>query len=161
MPRKCTVCNHPEKDAVNQALINGVSFRNISKQYSVSVAAINRHNENHLPVTLTLAQEAKEAACADDLLSQVKDLQKKALTILSKAELSGDLRTAVSAIREARGNLELLAKLVGQLQQEGTVNILIAPEWLQVRAVILAALTPYPDAALSVANALVKVEHVS
>ena len=44
--------------------------------------------------------------------------------ILARAERSGDLRTAFSAIREARGNLELLAELLGRLNANvGPVRI--------------------------------------
>ena len=161
MPRKCTVCAHEERATIDQALINGKSLRNVSKQYGVTDAALFRHNANHLPTDLAMAHDAKNVARADDLLSHVQELQARAMSILDQAEGSGDLRTALSAIREARGNLELLAKLLGKLQQEGTtnVNILIAPAWLEIRAAILTALTPYPEARLSVAGALTKVEY--
>ncbi len=75
---------------------------------------------------MTKAQEAQEVAQADNLLEQVQNLQAKALSILAKAEAAGDLRTALQGIREARSCLELLAKLQGELQQEGTVNITLA-----------------------------------
>lgn len=163
MPRKCKVCAHPERTAIDQALINGDSLRNVSKQYAVTAAAVFRHNANHLPAALTKAHEAKEIARGDDLLAQVREIQSRALSILDRAEGSGDLRTAVLAIREARGNLELLAKLLGKLQQEGTtnINVLVTPEWLEIRAVIMAALIPHPEASASVVNALAKVDHVS
>jgi hypothetical protein len=57
------------------------------------------------------AREAEEAARADDLLEQVRHLQAHALHILERAEKAGDLRTALAAISQARGNLELLGKL--------------------------------------------------
>ncbi len=44
--------------------------------------------------------------------------------------------------------------LAGELQQEGTVNVTLTPEWLGLRAVVIAALTPYPDAARAVGKAL-------
>ncbi len=113
-----------------------------------------RHKLEHLPVHLLKAQDAAEVAQADNLLEQVKSLQARALTILDKAEASGDLRTALSAIREARGNLELLAKLLGELQQEGTVNVLVAPEWVSLRTVVVEALAPYPQAKTAVLEAL-------
>ena len=100
------------------------------------------------------AKDAETVASADTLLEQVKTLQTRAISILDRADESGDLRTALSAIREARSNLELLGKLAGELQQEGTVNITVSPEWLTLRAVVIAALTPYPDAAQAVSRAL-------
>jgi hypothetical protein len=70
----------------------------------------------------------------------VRDLQRRALEILDKAEEAGELRTALGAIREARGNLELLAKLLGELDERPVVNLNLSPEWLELRAVIVAAL---------------------
>jgi len=43
------------------------------------------------------------------------------------------LRTALSGIREARGNVELLAKLRGELDERPVVNILVAPQWIALR----------------------------
>jgi hypothetical protein len=159
MPRKCSICTHPNRDAIDRALVNRESFRNVAKQFGITVSAIHRHNDAHLPASLTKAQEARSVTQADDLLTQVKSLQSRALSILDRAESAGDLRTAIMAIREARGNLELLAKLLGELQESQTVNVLLAPEWLQVRGIIMAALFPFPQAALTVSEALAKVEN--
>jgi len=100
-----------------------------------------------------MAEKAEEAAHADSLLEQVGDLQRRALAILGKAEEAGELRTALSAIREARGSLELLAKLLGELD-ERPVNVLISAEWIELRAVIVGALEPYSDARGAVLRAI-------
>jgi hypothetical protein len=42
-------------------------------------------------------------------------LAEKAVGILANAQAAGDLRTALIAVREARGCLELIAKLNGEL----------------------------------------------
>ena len=101
-----------------------------------------------------MAQAAEEVAQADDLLEQVRDLQSRALAILGKAESAGDLRTALGAIREARGNLELLARLLGELNEQPVVNLNLSPEWLELRAVIVTALEPYPEAKEGVLRAI-------
>ena len=54
----------------------------------------------------------------DSLLNQVRSLQGKALAILVQAEAAGDLRTALGAVREARGNQELLAKMLGLMNDK-------------------------------------------
>ena len=72
----------------------------------------------------------------------MRDLQVRTFAILEAAEASEQHRTALSAIREARGNLELLAKLLGELDDRPTVNVLISPEWLELRTVIVGALEP-------------------
>lgn len=91
---------------------------------------------------------------ADSLLDRVESLQARALSILDAAENTGELRTALGAIREARGNLELLAKLLGELDERPVVNLYLSPEWLELRAVIIGALEPYGEARESVLRAL-------
>ena len=154
MPRSCTVCEHPERDAIDRALVGGASNRSAASLYDVSEAAMRRHKGNHLPAKLVMAEKAAEVVEADNLLDQVKDLQGRAYAILDRAEEAGELRTALSAIREARGNLELLAKLLGELDERPVVNLLISPEWLQLRAVIVGALEPHPEALNAVVRAL-------
>ena len=145
MPRVCTVCTHGERERIDAALITATPLRDIAGRYSVSKSALSRHQSDHLPPNLTKAKDAHEAAHADGLLAQVKDLQTRALSILDQAEAAGDLRTALGAMREARGNLELLAKLLEELQQEGTINITVSPEWLELRALIIQDVTAFSD----------------
>jgi hypothetical protein len=154
MPRTCTVCTHAEHRAIDEALVSGAALPAIAAQYRVSQDALGRHKARHLPAAMVQAQGAAEVAHGDNLLAQVRDLQTKALGILSKAEGFGDMRTALLAIAQARACLELLAKLLGELQQEGSVSIVLAPEWVSLRAIILAALVPYPDARQAVVEAL-------
>jgi hypothetical protein len=86
-------------------------------------------------------------------------VQTKTLAILERAEKAGELRTALSAIREVRGNLELLAKLLGELRENPTVNLVVAPQWLTLRATILQVLEPYPDARNALCVALAREEN--
>lgn len=154
MPRKCTICQHPQRAAIDAALVAGGVFRTIAHGFACSEDALKRHKADHLPALLTHAQQAADVAKADSLLAQVRDLQKRALDILDQAEGAGDLRAATSAIREARGCIELLAKLMGELDERATVNIVLAPEWVHLRGRILLALEPYPEARLAIVGAL-------
>ena len=155
MPRSCTVCSHPKREEIDRALVEGVSAAEISGRYrTLGERAVRRHRSNHHPAKLVMAEKAAEVAEADDLLEQVGDLQRRALAILDRAEEAGELRTALSAIREARGNLELLAKLLGELDERPVVNLNVSSEWLELRAVIVTALEPHPEAMSAVVGAL-------
>ena len=160
MPRTCTVCRHPNRTEIDAALVEHRPFRAIARQFDASKDALIRHHDNHLPAELVKAKEAAEVANADSLLDQVTSLRTRAITILDSAEESGDLKTAISAIREARGCIELLGKLAGELQDAPTINVIVTPEWRQLQAVILAALEPHTEARLAVASALAEIEHV-
>jgi hypothetical protein len=117
MPRRCTVCDHPKSHSIDEALVTGVPYRSVAKRFRLSESAVYRHKIEHLPAHLLKARKADEVARADDLLEQVRHLQAHALDILERAEKAGDLRTVLSAISQARGNLELLGKLAGELDE--------------------------------------------
>jgi hypothetical protein len=154
MPRTCTVCTHDLCHEINVALIHREPYRHIAKRFDVSTAALQRHVQDHVPKLLVEAKQAVEVADADDLLAEVRDLQARTLAILEASEETSEHRTALAAIREARANLELLAKLLGELDERPVVNLTVSAEWLELRAVIVAALEPYSDARESVLRAL-------
>lgn len=120
---------------------------------------MRRHAEKHIVKAMAYAPNAREVAHADDLLSQVKALRTKAISLLLQAEKAGDIRTALAGVREARATLELLARLEGELPNQ-QINIVLSPEWTQLRAVILTAVAPYPDARTAIVAAL-EATHVS
>ena len=130
------------------------SNRSVASLYDVSEAAVRRHKSNHLPAKLVMAANAEEVAEADNLLEQVRDLQARTLAILEAAEHTHQHRTALSAIREARSNVELLAKLLGELDERPVVNLHVSPEWLELRTVIVGALEPYSEARGAVLHAI-------
>jgi hypothetical protein len=144
MPRRCTVCDHPERHSIDDTLVTGAPYRSVAKRFGLSESAVYRHKTEHLPAHLLKAREVEEVAQADELLDQVRHLQTHALDILERAEKAGDLRTALAAISRARGNLELLGKLARELDGRPVVNLTVSPEWLELRAVIVGALEPHP-----------------
>ena len=154
MPRTCSICTHPQREAIDKDLAAGQPYRGISRAFRVSEDALARHREAHLPETLAKAHDASEVARADDLLNQLQLLQKVTMLILSRAEQAGALRTMLGAVREARENLELIGRLVGDLRQGATVNILVTSDWPMIRRALQEALADHPAARVSVAEAL-------
>ena len=123
MSRTCTICSHPDLGSIDAALVAGEPYRGIAQRFEASSSAVYRHQQDHLPTALAKAKEAEEVAHGGDLLDQVRSLQGKALAILTKAESSGDLRSALGAVREARGCLELLAKMLGMMKDRHEVDV--------------------------------------
>src|SRR5215207_6577550 len=158
MPRRCTVCAHLQRQDIDELLVSGAPYRSVAKRFGLSESAVYRHKTEHLPAHLLKAREVEEVAQADDLLAQVRHLQGRALDILERAEKAGDLRTALAAISQARGNLELLGKLAGELDERPVVNVLLSPQWVMIRTTMLEALSVYPDARAAVAQSLMELE---
>jgi len=112
MPQTCKICRHDKREEIDRALLAGESFRNIAKRFGISTSSLVRHKTKDIPLALSKAHEAETVNYGDDLFNHVKDLNRRTLSILEQAEISGDPRTALAAIREARGNSELLCKML-------------------------------------------------
>ena len=158
MGRRCTVCSHPDRPAVDQALINHKPYRDVAGRFSLGKNALLRHHDDHLPELLLKAKDAEEAAQADDLLAELRSLRDRTYGLLERAEQAGDIKAAFTGIREIRSTIELLAEMAGKLDRKPTVNLWLAPEWLAVRAAMLSALMAYPEARVAVAQSLLALE---
>ena len=155
MSRKCSICCHPQRDEIDKRLARGDSIAGITRDIAgISEDALRRHKEAHIPEALAKAEGVKEVAEANTLLADIRALREKATTILEKAEKAGDLKTALLGIREARGSIELLAKVEGQLKDSPQITIINNPKWIELRTLIVAVLDPYPQAKKAVIDAL-------
>jgi hypothetical protein len=156
VPRVCTICVHPERLDIEAALVAGEPCPAIAALYRVSEDALLRHKQNHLPAHLAKAQEAAEVVQADGLLARLLSLNGETMEILKEAREGKvkDNELALKAIARAEKQLELQAKLLGELNDGTTVNVLVAPEWLALRGAIIRALEPYPEAKQAVVKVL-------
>ncbi len=104
-------------------------------------------------------REEADIRTAIDVVGQLKAINGAALSVLKSARDANDGDLALKAIDRIQRQIELPAKLIGELQQEGTTNIIVNnPEWVQIRTALMVALTPFPDAAQAVAGTLVSLE---
>lgn len=143
--RTCGVCRHPDVDLINQALVTGLTLREITGKWEISRSTLDRHRARHIPEAVLKAKEAKIVAQGDDVLGSIRALHATTLKILREAEAAGEHGIALKAIKEARCNLELLAKLDGQLSDTGKVEIFVnyvdkaiiapRPETREIRAI--------------------------
>jgi len=153
MARKCSVCISQDLNEINKALVASVSFREISRQFGIDKSALSRHKKSHIPATLSKAEEAKELTRANNLIDEIERLRIKAERIGIKAEEKGDYRTALAGIRELTRIVEILAKMRGELQDQ-SVNIVLNPQWIEIRSNILSALEDFPKAKMKLVEVL-------
>jgi hypothetical protein len=154
MPRLCTVCQHPQRHSIDKALVAGGNLREMSALYRVSEDALGRHKAEHLPVTLVKAQAATEVQQALDVLGQLRAINGAAFKVLTDARTAGDGELVLKAIDRVLKQIELQAKLLGELDDRPVVNVLLSPEWLALRGRIVAALRPHPAAFVALAEVL-------
>lgn len=214
MPRKCTICEHPQREAIDKALVANDSFRNIAERFAISVAALTRHKARHLPGGLLKSEAVRQDVEARNVMAELErcfervnllfdacdrwlrdpddpsryDLGPRANelmviynitneagtstrrkaplqrllnivgerhTVLGWEAKSADPRELVlKTANRLQGHIELLAELKKELSRQPVVNILVTPEWLQLRATLVQALQSYPEARQSVLLAL-------
>jgi hypothetical protein len=156
--RPCTICRHPDRDEIDRRLVASTALKPVSERFGVTVQALIRHRNLHLPeaarAAATETRAAAERERGSDLLAEARALHGKALELMRQAERARDLRTALAGIREAARCVELQGRLMGQIRETTTVNVTLSAEWLSLQAVILSALEPHPQARQAVAAAL-------
>jgi hypothetical protein len=160
MPRPCSICTNVEREAINSELVERKPFRRVAQRYGVSETALHRHKKNCIPADLAKAAEVVKLTQAGTLLEQVCELGHTAREILEQARRAGDLRTALAGIGQAKGCLELQAKLAGELDESPKIAFMVTPEFTRFRDVLFAALEPYPDARYAAAQALMEAGRV-
>src|SRR5215204_1298371 len=102
MPRSCPICDHEDLDGINAALASNERIRTIAERWSVRKTALMRHRNEHLPYS---AIEAKEAEAKE-----------------AEAKEAEELNAALRAIREVKGDLELMTAPLNELDERSVDN---------------------------------------
>ena len=158
MPQTCSVCRHPDRQAIDVALVSGRPLRDVAGQHGLSKSAVERHGNDHLPATMVKAAEAKHVLDADELLQQAQGLYARAVALLQRADAEHDIKTALAGIGQARSCLELLMEAAGRIDRTPTINLLIDPQFVAITTTLTTALEPYPEARAAAARALLAIE---
>jgi hypothetical protein len=150
LSRSCTVCRHPARTDIEVALVSGRAVRDIAGQHAgLSKSSLARHKDEHLSESILSMRDERASIRVRSLLQEAEALLMKVAGLLQSAEDSGDLRTAIMGVREARGCVELLSRLRPQ-----TERVLVDEEWDAIRDVLREELEPYPDLTLRIAARL-------
>jgi hypothetical protein len=116
--RACTVCNHPQTAEITKAIANGGPKRTIADRYGLKPTSVMRHKQNCLaispraqssgpsraaiPAAETVRSEVDAPIVAADpksLLRRAERLLDDAQSILTQVKATGDIKTALVAVR--------------------------------------------------------------
>jgi hypothetical protein len=113
------------------------SFRNLASRFGTSTAALQRHRKAHLSKAIAKAKEARESASvelvkakeatevqeAGTLYEQLRGIGRDTREILEKAKAANDNELALKAIARVEKQLELLARLLGELDESAKIAV--------------------------------------
>ena len=121
MPQICTICRHEKRDDIDRALLDGESFRNIARRTATSATALCRHKTQHIPRSLALAKETAEEIQAGTLFERLRSVGRVTEEILREARGAKNHTIALQAIGRIERQLELEARLLGELDDSARV----------------------------------------
>ena len=149
MPRRCTVCTHPEREIIETEWLAGtVTLRDAEERWGPSRMSFKRHMDDHLPASLMQAQQAEEVSHADDLLSRILGIESRLTKLAIGAKKESD---QIRANRELLATVRLLAELRGELQRHTEIT---TRHYIDVGAKLLALFEPYPQLKLRAVRVL-------
>jgi hypothetical protein len=167
---QCNCCQHRELAGINLGLARGVSVRALARRYQVTRDSLYRHQKNHLPPQLRASLIAGPDLDIDldklretesqSLLMNLVALRGRLFSILDVAEECRDGTMLARIAGQLHNNLDITARLVGSLSNGHTTitNVLIQPQYVEMRVELVRALAPFPAAARAVAAVLHQVE---
>lgn len=169
---ECQVCSHPDRASMELGLANKVPCRVLARRYGVHDDAVWRHGKHHMTPELHASLITRGRMNATDLenlritesegvLQHLVALRGRMYGWADIAEQQGDVKAAAAIAAQIVKNIEVTAKLLGDIKT-GTTNItnnlLLVPEYHALRTAMMRALRPYPDALGAVAAVLKDVQ---
>lgn len=138
----CEVCQHPDRGAIDMALVNGKSLRAIARDFAIGTPAAGHHKvARHRDQCMADAYQSQTAAVVEAsgaaLVDRMRHLDDVVDEVIRRAREGTVLRdehgpmmdddgrpirtykdgTILAAIREARRNTELRARLAGAMTE--------------------------------------------
>ena len=159
MAKPCSVCEHPDRAAIEIQLLNGASStRAIGLRFTLDPSQINRHKNKHILPEIAARLKVRGAR-SDAEIAKLREVESKSLldnlswqrsrmyANADRALKVGDDAGERAAIAQAGKITEGIAKLVGELGQHITINntqinLVQTPQWHAIRTALVRELRP-------------------
>lgn len=165
---------HPQRAEIELQLAKGVPLRVLSARYGLSPDTLWRHKASlppqlkealiHKALKPGIALDKLRTEESESLLLNIQAQRAKLLRAQDRAIETEQLSIVAQISGQIHRNLEIAAKYLGLLvqhHQHTSVSILLAPEYLTLRATLVQSLAPYPEARHAVTQALQRIESAS
>jgi hypothetical protein len=177
MTQRCKTCYHPERSAIDIALARGIPGRTIARQFGLPETSVSRHRRHgHVPAEI-IAAFPRQTQLNDEALRQLRidesagillSLARQRKLLLQAQERAVTKRDNEWLVRTASAihrNVELVARACGTfaeheraIHQTNQIAVMMTPEYVTLRAKLIAALRPFPAAREAVGGVLAELE---
>jgi hypothetical protein len=170
-PGVSSIEKHPRRGEIEHDIAVGVPSRTIARKYDISKDVVLRWSKK-IPlqlkakryVGLLLATDDLEKLRveeSDNLLKNLAMQRARLLLCQDKAIALEDLSAIARLSSQIHTNLELVGKYLGEFARHSVqtnISLLVTPEYLKLRTVLLQALADFPEAKYAVAAVLHDIE---
>ena len=114
----CQICSHPERLAIDRAILSGLSKAAIGRAFDVPAYSVQNHAERHLSRQLLKSNEMREMAEARNLAAEIDSLIQRTKRILDLSERDGLHLVSLKAISELRASFAFMVSTAFLLRQD-------------------------------------------
>lgn len=170
----CKVCLHKERPQIDVALAEHRNIRLVAGRFGVTRDSLYRHRRRHLTKAMLTKLASGSAYSVENLnelksreserlLSNAVEIRRRLYQNAEAAERAGDHKAATTSYGVILKSLELIGRLLDQFKghERTTINqLVVSPDYIRLRAALITALAPYPEARRAVAEVLRDLESV-
>jgi hypothetical protein len=125
----CSVCGHPDRQAIDQALITGAATLDaLGKQYDLSTSALHRHKA-HLQAKVSRAKGRLQDNLMQSCLFWLVQALEMSMQTAAAAQAEGNHRIVLQALAQGARLLKILLKQDLPLDDRLVYDLLTSPQW--------------------------------
>jgi hypothetical protein len=125
----CTICQHPKRPDIDQALIAGsVTLAALSQEYGLSTSALHRHKA-HLQARVSRAQAQLQDNLRQGYIFQLSQFLEMAMQTAQAAQAEGNFKLVLQAIAQGTRLIKIILKQDFPLDSRLVYEILASPQW--------------------------------
>ena len=125
----CTICNHPKRPEIDQALIAGSStLAALGQEYGLSTSALHRHKA-HLQVKVSRAQAQLQDNLRQGCIFWLSQALEMTMQTAKAAQAEGNVKIVLQAVSQVTRLIKIILKQDLHLDDRVIYAILASPEW--------------------------------
>lgn len=146
MPRRpCSICLRPDLEMLHDRVKHGDSARNVALSVGIHPRVFTQHLRRHASHPIARrragangAAALKAAVAAFSVQAEARALLDRVSRVLDAAEKANSHALTLSAVREAKGLLDLVGRTTGELATPGqtTVNVALGVSVEQAKSAV-------------------------
>ena len=124
----CTVCNHPQRQAIDLALLNRTAtLAQLSRQHHLSQSALHRHKQ-HLLKKMAHTQNRFQNMLREGCLVILYSFLEHIIRLIQHCRAAGNTRQVLQAVRQGTAIIKFMHKLDLNLDLETVYRLLDSPQ---------------------------------